>query len=307
MTDYWTDVSVGTPGQLAEECRAVLERIAQFPPVHALSPEAARQQFALAVRKSNPRPPAGVTSTEIVVEGLRLRLYRPAEGPLPVLVFFHGGGFVIGDLETHDPICRWLAAKAGSIVVAVDYRLAPEHPYPAAVDDAWAALRWTARQFPDRRIGVCGDSAGGTLAAVAAIKARDAGIPLAMQILIYPATDVGGDHASRRQFAEGYLLGEADIRWFRQHHTAGKRLLDAAASPLRAASHAGLVPAVVLTAGFDPLRDEGLAYVRALRAAGVPTRHVCFEDTVHGCLGLAGFLAAGRAMLDEAAAAWAGA
>lgn len=305
MTEFWGYHSIGTPGVLDDDCRLILERIAQLdqPPVHALTPTEARAQAARALRKSNP-PAPDVPAEDIAVGHLRLRIYRPAPGPLPVLVFFHGGGFVLCDIDTHDPLCRIIAAKTNSMVVSADYRLAPEHPYPAAVEDAWAALRWVHDNVPATRLGVCGDSAGGNLAAVTALKARDAGFALAMQILIYPAVDLDGDYPSRQLFAEGYLLTDADVAWFRHHHTGGERILAPEASPLRT-EHAGLAPAVVLTAGFDPLRDEGRAYAEALMRAGVPTRHVCFEGTIHGCLGLGAFVAAGRAMLDEVAAAWA--
>lgn len=307
MSGFWTDVSVGTPGVMDADTRRLLDRVAQLalPSIETQTPDQARAEFRRAVARSNPQPAAPVEAVDADAAGVPVRLYRPAAGDLPVLVYLHGGGFVLGDLETHDPLCRILAAQAGSVVVAVDYRRGPDHPFPAAVEDAWTALRWAARSFGGPALAVGGDSAGGTLSAVAALKARDAGLALALQLLIYPAVDLGENFPSRKLFAEGLMLTGAAVRWFNTHYFGTPMPTPVPDSaPLHAASHAGLAPAAILTAGFDLLRDEGHAYAESLRTAGVPVRRVCFEGTIHGCLGLGRYLAAGRAMLDEAAEVW---
>ena len=234
-----------------------------------------------------------------------LRLYRPVRsdaggGSAPVLVYFHGGGWVIGDLDTHDTLCRELANESGAIVVAVDYRLGPEHRFPAAYDDALAATRWvhahaTSLGIDATRIAVGGDSAGGNLAAAVCLGARDAGdLPIAFQLLIYPATDMRRGHSSHATNGQGYLLTSATIAWFHDHYIDdAAHDLDWRASPLLAADHGGLPPALVVTAGFDPLCDEGLAYAAALTGAGGRASHVCFERQIHG------FITMGK-VLDEA-------
>jgi acetyl esterase len=248
---------------------------------------------------------------------LVLRLYRPlASRPdqaLPALVYFHGGGWTIGDLDTHDVICRLLANRAGCAVVSVDYRLAPEHKFPAAVEDCWAATRWVREQgaaigVDRRRVAIGGDSAGGNLAAVVALMARDADLPLAFQLLIYPATDFANDKPSHEFFAEGYMLTRTSIAWFTGNYLAGPAdVVDWRASPLRAASLAGAAPALVITAGFDPLRDEGKAYADRLAEAGVPVRYVCHDGMIHGFFGMTGKIDTARRAIDEAGAALAAA
>jgi acetyl esterase len=219
---------------------------------------------------------------------------------LPVLVYFHGGGWTIGDLDTHDVVCRQLAVESGCAVVSVDYRLGPEHRFPAAVDDCVAAVRWVREQaaalkVDPAKVAVGGDSAGGNLAAVVSLALRDAGDPpLAFQLLIYPATDMRAGAPSHTTNGQGYMLTRDSIAYYRGHYIADPaQWTDWRASPLLAASHAGLPPALVLTAGFDPLRDEGLQYADALSTAGVPTQYVCFERQIHG------FITMGR-VLDEA-------
>ena len=205
------------------------------------------------------------------------RHYRPAgDGPAPLLVFFHGGGFVFGDLETHDLACRLICRDAGVHVLAVDYRLAPEHKAPAAVDDCYAAYLWArehaAELGADDRVAVGGDSAGGNLAAVVTRLARDAGAPLpTLQWLIYPVTDLRGGSTSRTLFADGFLLTKRNMEWFANAYVEGSGLetTDPRVSPLLADDLTGLSPALVVTAGFDPLRDEGEQYADKLRAAGV--------------------------------------
>ncbi|MHA6793889.1 alpha/beta hydrolase [Pseudonocardia bannensis] len=213
-----------------------------------------------------------------------VRLYTPLEDRGRVITYLHGGGWVVGDLDTHDPVCRRVANSVGATVVAVDYRLAPEHPHPAALDDAMAALAWTADTFPGRPHVVAGDSAGAALAAGAALRARDeGGPPLAAQLLVYPCTDPGMSMPSIRENGEGYFLTHADMTWFYdQYVPARSRREEPTVDLLHAPDLAGLPPAVVATAEFDPLRDEGDAYADRLRSAGVPVRHLPGPGLIHG-------------------------
>lgn len=221
-----------------------------------------------------------------------VRVYTPrSSAPFPALVFFHGGGWVIGDIETHDALCRALANAAGAVVVSVDYRLAPEHRYPAAVEDAYAAAVWTrehAAELSADREKVCvgGDSAGGNLAAVVALMARDRGAPsFACQLLLYPVTDHDFETASYRENAEGYFLTREDMMWFWEHYLSDESQgAEAYASPLRAKDFSGLPPALVVTAEYDPLRDEGEEYARRLEAAGVRARLLRYDGMIHGFL-----------------------
>lgn len=247
-----------------------------------------------------------------------VRLYHPApRGPAPgCAVFFHGGGYVTGDLETHDHIARLIAAESGAAVVAVDYRLAPEHRFPAAVEDAYAAARWVSEHAgelgvaPDR-LAVVGDSAGGGLAAAVALLARDAGPRLALQALIYPVTDLTGypvtpetPYESRLVNGEGYFLTSDGMRWFAEQYLADPAdARDFRASPIRADDLSGAAPALVLTADFDPLRDEGEAYARALAAAGVPATTVRVNGGFHGVFGLGSLLPLSRQAEAPVAAA----
>ncbi|WP_156612487.1 alpha/beta hydrolase [Paramagnetospirillum marisnigri] len=306
-------VSIGTKGQLDEDVAFILAKAAELklPSLSSMTPIEARAEFARRLSRTNPAAPEGVDAADSAIPGpgdaIPIRLYRPqAAAPKGVLLYFHGGGFVVGDLDTHDAICRVIASRTGSAVVSVHYRLGPEHPYPAAIEDGIAALRWLAATFTAVPLAVAGDSAGGTMAAVVALHARDLGIPLALQALIYPAVDQSGDFPSRSRLAEGHLLTETDIQWFTRQYFVGRELpvLESDASPLRAALHAGLAPALVLTCGFDPLVDEGDAYAAALTKAGVPVRHVRLEGAIHGCLGLAAYLACGRAALDQVCDTW---
>jgi acetyl esterase len=222
-----------------------------------------------------------------------LRYYRPAgadkKEPLPVLVFYHGGGWVIGDLDTHDVVCRTLANNAGCAVVSVDYRMGPEHKFPTAVEDAYAALLWVVEEakhlrVDGARVAVGGDSAGGNLAAVVALMAREAGAPaLAFQLLIYPATNMVMETESHRRFGEGHLLTRTSMTWFQLMYLNGAEdQKDWRASPLKAASLANLPPALVIVAGNDPLRDEGEAYAKALHAAGNRVTFREFPGSIHG-------------------------
>ncbi len=223
------------------------------------------------------------------------RLYRPerTDGqPLPVLVFFHGGGFVIGDLDTHDNQARRLCRDLQALVVSVDYRLAPEHPFPAPLDDCFAATRSVAEHAAElggdpTRLAVGGDSAGGNLATTVTQRCRDENGPtLAAQLLLYPVTDLSTpDRPSRVENAEGYLLTHDDMTWFESAYVTDEQVTDPLASPLLADLR-GLPPAVVVTAEYDPLRDEGDAYAEALRAAGVPVTHERFDGLIHGFFGM---------------------
>jgi acetyl esterase len=284
---------------LAPEYQAMLQQLAaqEGPPITALEPTAARQLYRL-MRPVDPLL-AGARITEHRCPGpagdIPLRVYRPpGDTPVPIMVFFHGGGWVIGDLDTADAACRLVTATTGCVVVSVDYRLAPEHPYPAAVEDAMAATRWVAEQAQELRgngqLIVAGESAGGTLAAVVARLARDDGGPhITCQLLLYPVVDCDLGRDSYRSNGEGYLLETATMRWFWDHYCPDPgRRQDPDAAPLRAASLAGLPPALVVTAEFDPLRDEGEAYGAALRAAGTVAEVMRCAGLPHDFLATAG-------------------
>ena len=243
-----------------------------------------------------------------------IRVYTPeGEGTFGVLVFYHGGGWVIGDLETHDRECRLLCNGAGCLVVSVDYRLAPEHPFPAAVDDAFAALQWIGRNAQPlggdpARIAVGGDSAGGNLAAVMTLLARDRGGPaLRFQLLVYPAVDArqGGEYRSREQHADAPFLPWSAVEYFTRHYLAGDDAAreDVRMSPLLATSHRGLPPALVVTAEFDPLRDEGEAYARALERGNVVVQLHRYDGMPHVFFQLSPIIEDGRQLIEEASAA----
>jgi acetyl esterase len=262
----------------------------------------------LAVARGQLRTLAGLVDSDVAVGvrdisipgpagAMRARHYIPVNdqstsGPEPLLVFFHGGGFVIGDLETHDGLCRLICRDAGVHVVALDYRLAPEHKAPAAIEDCYAAYRWAVEHAAElgadpQRVAVGGDSAGGNLATVVSRLARDdrdQGVPLpALQLLIYPATNFAGDSRSKTLFADGFFLTKRHMDWFRDSYLTGATIdsSDPRISPLLADDLAGLPPALLLTAGFDPLRDEGDLYAEALTAAGVAVDHRRYGSMVH--------------------------
>jgi acetyl esterase len=243
---------------------------------------------------------------------LRARHYAPERGEgAPLLVFFHGGGFVFGDLDTHDAPCRVLCRHGGMHVLAVDYRLAPENPFPAPVEDALAALRWAQEHAAElgadpARVGIGGDSAGANLsAAIAHLAIRDGGAPPACQLLIYPAVDRTRPYKSLELFAEGFFLTSASIAWFHRQYCGkpGTHDRDPRLGPLHAESHAGLAPALVVTAGFDPLRDEGEAYAAALLAAGTPAVLRRFDSLIHGFINMVGVSPACRDAVVEIAGA----
>jgi len=295
---------------LHPQARALLDFIEArgIPPTHTLSPAEARAFYRDRRAATQPEAPQVAEVRELKAEGphgtVAVRLYRPmgstAGAALPVLVYFHGGGWVIGDLDTHDVLCRSLSNGSGCAVASVDYRMGPEHRFPAAVDDVLAATRWVHRQAASLgldagRLAVGGDSAGGNLAAVAAIAARDAGdLPIAFQLLIYPATDQRRGHPSHEANGQGYLLTRDTMAYFHDHYIDdGRHDLDWRASPLLHGDLSGLPRALVLTAGYDPLRDEGMAYAEALTAAGNRAAYVCFVRQIHG------FITMGK-VLDEA-------
>jgi acetyl esterase len=271
-----------------------------------LEPAQARAQSELLARFAPP-PPEVASVQDITAAGLPARLYRPTrEAGLPLIVYFHGGGFVMGSVADSDPLCRSLANASGCAVLSVEYRLAPEHKFPAAVEDACAATAWAASHAPGlgcdaARLAVAGDSAGGNLAAVTALHARDRGAPaIARQLLIYPATDMAGEYASVAEHGEGLLLTRADMAWFGGHYLRGEAdRADPRASPLRWGSHAGLPPAMIVTAEYDPLRDEGEAYAQRLRAAGVEVDLRRAAGMTHGFWTLAPFVPAAAALMEQ--------
>jgi len=271
-----------------------------------MTPQSARDALrALAAARAAVPPPQVANVADIQVKGaagpLAARVYRLSREKSPTVVFFHGGGWVAGDLETHDRQARLLAIETGAVVVSVDYRRPPETRFPGAFEDAFAAVRDIIAGIAEfggdsTRVGVAGDSAGGNLAAAAAIACRDAGIELAAQLLVYPVTDAAGNYAdagenarfpSRTENAEGYFLSRAVMEWFAGHYLDDARHgTDWRVSPLRAKNLAGLAPAIVCTAWFDPLRDEGRAYADALAAAGVATKYYDGKGLIHGYFGL---------------------
>ncbi len=267
-----------------------------LPELWQLTPDQAREQYLLRVSKLAVREPI-FKSTDRLIPGpgseLPIRIYQSREAKpgelLPVLVWLHGGGFVIGNLDTHDSACRMLANQAGCLVVAVDYRLAPEFKFPAAVEDSMAALRWVelhAREIggDPERIAVGGDSAGGNLAAVCAVLARDEGYPrLAFQLLIYPCTAPEPETPSHRKFAEGYVLTRNTVTWFYRHYVRSpKDFYDFRFAPLAADDLSNLPPSLVLVAGYDPLRDEGVDYAKRLIDAGNRVTLANYEGMIHG-------------------------
>ncbi len=302
---------------LDPQCAALCDTAAQAgAPFDAGDPPAARRAYAAttAIYAYDPGPLKTVENLSFDGPGGRIavRAYRPhsAHAVLPALVYFHGGGWVVGDLDTHDHVCRHLAFAGDVVVLAIDYRLAPEQPFPAAVDDAAAALAWaradaSALGIDAARIAVGGDSAGANLAAVVCLAARDSGAPPpAFQLLIYPAVDFTADNASLRDNATGYLLTRAALAQFYDWYVGATQDRRAwRVSPLWAASHADLQPALVQTAEFDPLRDEGVLYADTLRAAGVTVEHRHYAGMVHGFARMGGLVDRGRRALDEAGAA----
>jgi len=301
---------------LDPQAKLLLDQMASMgtPPLQAMSVPEARA-FIDTLRSLGGEVEAVAQVDDRTVPGpagdIPVRLYRPAsDRPLPLLVYFHGGGWVIGGLESHDGVCRSLANAAGCAVLSVDYRLAPEHKFPAAVDDCYAAASWAVANAATlgadaTRIGVGGDSAGGTLSAVVAQLARDRGGPaLRFQLLVYPATEAAFDTPSYRENAAGYFLEVDGMRWFYDHYLRSDAdRADPRASPLRARDLRGLPAALVITAEFDPLRDEAEAYAARLREAGVPVTLTRYHGMIHGFFGMAPLLDQGKQAIAEAAAA----
>ncbi|WP_310383685.1 alpha/beta hydrolase [Roseateles sp.] len=292
----------------------VLSRIhrANRPAFHSLSPKQARIGYLMGAEILDlPRAPlARVENLQVpgACGPLAARLYAPNAERLPVILYLHGGGFTIGSLETHDSLCRQLALRSGVAVLALNYRLAPEHVFPAAVDDCWAVLAWLALTadslgLDGTRIAVGGDSAGGTLAAVCALHARDIGLKLALQLLITPGTTAHADTASHKLFANGFLLDAASIDWFFNHYIARNHRRDWRFAPLEATDHSDLAPACVLLAECDPLVDEGLAYADLLRASGGQVQLELYRGVTHDFIKMGRAIPEALTALDDCAAA----
>ena len=293
---------------------SVLERRGA-PPLQTMPPAEAREAYRRQSTVSGGEPVAVGDVRDLTVEGtqgpLAARHYTPDEpgGPHPLIVFFHGGGFVVGDLETHDAPCRLLCRHAGAHVLSVDYRLAPEHPFPAAVDDGRAALRWALAHAAELgadpgRVAVAGDSAGGNIAAVASWQAaREGGPSPVLQVLVYPATSMVGPTRSHELFGGGFLLTRELLEWFAAQYVAGADPSDPRLSVLGAGDLGGVAPALVVTAGFDPLRDEGEAYAERLRDEGVPVVLRRFPGLIHGFFNAVGTSRVSREAVVEIAGA----
>ncbi len=295
-----------------------LYRLAGRPPLQTLSPPEAREAMKAARAVFQPDPPVVSSVRDLTCPGpagaIPLRYYRPASAAattkLPVLVFYHGGGWVIGDLETHDTLCRELANGSGAAVIAVDYRLAPEHRFPAAVEDSFAATKWVAEHGAElvldtSRLAVGGDSAGGNLAAVVALMARDANGPaIKHQLLIYPATDASQTQVSHTENADVLPLTKPVMDWFWTHYLDGKDgTADWRASPLVAGSLINLPPAHVITAGYDVLRDEGLDYADKLESAGASVTRKHYPGQIHGFITMGKMVGDANVAVAESAAA----
>ena len=295
---------------LDPQAQAVLDQALDngAPPITELSPAQAREAYRQSRLPTQPEPLPVEILRDFDVLGshgpVPVREYRPLgsrqDAMLPALIYFHGGGWVVGDRNTHDTLCRELCNLAACSVFSVDYHMGPEFPFPAAVDDALSVTRWLSLHAREvsidaGRLAVGGDSAGGNLAATVALALRDESeIHIACQLLIYPATDMRFQTPSYRQYAQGYLLTEAAMTYFRGHYVQDPASYnDWRASPLLADDHSGLPPTLVITAGFDPLKDDGRLYADKLSSAGGAVQHTCFEHQMHGFVGM------GK-MIDEA-------
>jgi acetyl esterase len=302
---------------LDPQARAFLDQLAAAgrPQLHELPPEVARAGASEMTAQLGGPPEAVEVVRELAIPGpagnIPARLYVPAgAAPRPVLVYYHGGGFVIGSLDGWDPVMRSLANASGCAIVSVDYRLAPEHPFPAAVDDAYAAFEWVAANAAGafggdpNRLAVGGDSAGGNLAAVVSLLARDrSGPPIALQLLVYPATDQDFSRSSHQQFGTDHFLTIDMMRWFSAHYTGGGPTEDWRIHPLKATSLAGLPPVHVIVAECDPLHDEGVAYAERIRAEGGVATVVDYPGMIHGFFTFPAALTQGRQAIEDAGAA----
>lgn len=316
------------PTPLDESAKRVLDLMAASgrAPFDSLSAQEARRVYREGRSAVSPEPPAVaqvINTTAATPDGaVPVRVYRD-EGTdaiaAPALIFYHGGGWVFGDLDTHDVVCRSIARTARVVVVSVDYRLAPEHRYPAAVEDAHAVLQWALAHARDlgidpARLAVGGDSAGGNLAAVVALMARDTGVALAGQMLFYPVTDLSREHPSYEEITDVPLTSRT-MRWFRHHYLGDGDASDAVASdaaasgvdasdwrvsPLRADDMTDLPPAYVMTAGYDPLRDEGDAYAERLQQAGVSVTHRRYPGQIHGFVTMGRLIPEAGQLLEDA-------
>lgn len=304
---------------LDPDAQLVLEmiRVAGRPPFETLNPDEARVAYGNSRTVLQPPPENAASVRDITVPGpandIKVRVYRGSgttqADKLPVLVYYHGGGWLLGDLDSHDGVCRRFANAARCCVVSVDYRMAPEHKFPAAVDDCAAATRWTVAQadalsIDPARVAVGGDSAGGNLAAVMALLARDGALPrLTFQLLIYPSTDMMMTTVSSQTISEGVPLTSKTMRWFINHYMrGGADERDWRASPLRVADLSGTAQALVLTCACDPLCDEGIAYARRLEREGVRVTHLHFSDQIHGFMTMSRIIRAGDVAIDMMAA-----
>ena len=288
--------------QLDTNVKSLLDMLATLgqPKLWDLTPPDARKMALQLTNMVEGKEPIGKIENQTLpgpAGPLPFRVYTPVaanDEPSGGIIYFHGGAWVFGDLDTHDGMCRALANESGCRLVSVDYRLAPEHKFPAAVEDGYAATEWIAAHAAELAIdpaclAVAGNSAGGNLAAVVCQKAKGSGLKIALQVLFCPVTDIAADNQSRREFAEGYFLEGPLMRWAATHYLpAGVDLNDPRLSPLRAADLSGLPTAHIHTAGFDPLRDEGKAYADALERAGVKVHHVCHEHIIHHFYAMAG-------------------
>jgi acetyl esterase len=299
--------------ELDPRLRPYVERALSAPPAATVPLAALRAAYAAELPEIWGVPEVVDEVVDILIPGpggdLRVRVYRPrSTGLLPAIVWFHGGGFVVGDLETHDPVCRAIANRAPCVVVAVDYRLAPEDPFPAALEDAWVATEWVAEEalglgVDALRIAVGGDSAGGNLAAAVALHARRGALPVALQVLVYPVTNHAFDSESYTRLGTGLNLTREKMEWYWSQYLGKDDGTHADASPLRADDVADVAPALVLTAEHDPLLSEGEAYAERLRAAGVPVVSRRFDAMIHGFIRMPALVGEADEAIDEIATA----
>ena len=298
---------------LDAQSKALVEKLSsiQLPPFEQLTAQDLREAYRNMAPAPTPPASGSLICEDRTIPGpagpLKIRTYRPSpDGRLAVMVFFHGGGWVTGDLDRHDPLCRELTTRIGCMTVSVDYGLAPENKFPAGLNDCYAALQWVAANAPaigadPARLAVCGDSSGGNLAAAVALMARDrGGPPILCQTLLYPVMDSSLDTPSQKELAEGYFLTRKRMQWYWKQYLANDAgRVNPYASLAHASDLKGLPPAIVITAEFDPLRDEGADYARRLQQAGVKVIYRCYEGTIHGFISFAAAIDKGRQAIAE--------